>query len=54
VLACSAVLLVVSLVLFRLSPAQAPVLAPVGVALAGSVLALLSLRARERAERGSG
>jgi hypothetical protein len=52
VLVCSSVLLVGSLVLFRLSPSQAPLVVPVALAFAGAGLTLLSLRARERAERG--
>jgi multisubunit Na+/H+ antiporter MnhG subunit len=52
VLASSAIVLVTSLGVLRLPPQETPVLAPVLLAIGGSALALLSLRARERAERG--
>jgi hypothetical protein len=55
VLASSVIVLVACLGVLRLPPQEAPVLAllaPVVLAIGGSVLALLSLRARERAERG--
>ena len=54
VLGSSAIVLVVCVGVLRLPPQEAPVLAllaPLVLAMGGSVLALLSLRARERAER---
>jgi hypothetical protein len=51
VLVASVVLIVLAVGIFRLSAEQAPLLAPVVLAFAGSALALLSIRAHERAER---
>jgi hypothetical protein len=52
VLASSSVVLVASVGVLRLPPQETPPLAPV-LSIAGSALALLSLRANERAERDS-
>jgi hypothetical protein len=48
---CSAVVFAGVLAVFRLPPHQLPLLAPVVLAFAGAGLTLLSLRARERAQR---
>jgi hypothetical protein len=51
VLACSAIVFVGIMAIFRLPLQETPLLAPVVLAFAGAGLTLLSLRARERAEQ---
>jgi hypothetical protein len=51
VLLCSVLIIAAAVGVFRLTPGQAPLLAPVVLAFACSGLALLSIRAHERAER---
>jgi len=51
VLACSAAVVLVVVGVLRLPLDRLPLLAPIAIASAGAGLTLLSIRARERAER---